>query len=486
MRNKSFKILAIALLAVLCMPKAQAQLEDGAIAPDWTLTDIDGNIWHLYDILDQNKSVFIDVFAVWCGPCWAYHGTGALDDLYAAYGPEGTDELMVFQIEGDGTSTEDQLYGLGGGTVGNWVAGTTYPTILTHYGSPSYTMIQDYDIGYFPTIYRICPDRIIKEVGQIGMTALYNSLGTCTFAEYDADPAIVAYTGDAGGCADVNIRVELQNYGFDNLTACTIKVFDGATELASKAWTGNLSVFEKEEVNMGDIVLPNPDNELSFEITTPDDNAVNNVLVQDLGFADNVSNTIHITVKADDHAPQIRWEILNAETGTIMANDGPYSNAQNNTIAFDGDVYLPGTGCFAFNIYDTGGDGITGTGYYKIFNDAGTQIGYGDENIGFKRTEGLRITGLTAIENTLDGAMQLYPNPADDAALLQLTLAQNGETSIQLFDMYGRLIENIFNGDMPSGSNEVHIITRDLPSGMYCIQVRQGAVQQSMRLQVMH
>ncbi len=80
-------LLSILLLASLNM--AKAQLPDGAIAPDFTLTDINNVTHNLYNYLNQGKKVYIDVSATWCGPCWNYHNTHALDDLWAQHGPAG-------------------------------------------------------------------------------------------------------------------------------------------------------------------------------------------------------------------------------------------------------------------------------------------------------------------------------------------------------------------------------------------------------------
>ena len=55
-----------------------AQLPDGSTAPDFTVTDINGETYRLYDLLDSGYTVVIDLNATWCGPCWSYHEAGHL------------------------------------------------------------------------------------------------------------------------------------------------------------------------------------------------------------------------------------------------------------------------------------------------------------------------------------------------------------------------------------------------------------------------
>ncbi|MEA3443636.1 MAG: choice-of-anchor J domain-containing protein [Bacteroidota bacterium] len=141
-----------------------------ALAIDFTATDLNGNSHTLYDYLDSGKTVIIDLFATWCSPCWSYAQNGALEDVYNAYGPNGTDEMMVFSIETDPTTDTSELYN---STLGNWTTGVSYPIINDDIIGGNFSQ------AYYPYIIMICPNGDWFEAGQ-GITAYY------TAAEYYA------------------------------------------------------------------------------------------------------------------------------------------------------------------------------------------------------------------------------------------------------------------------------------------------------------
>ena len=95
---------------------AFAQLPDGSTAPDFTATDINGVEHNLQSYLDQGMTVILDFSATWCGPCWNYHNTHIMRDLYDTFGPDGTGDLMVFHMEADDTTTQADLEGTGTAT----------------------------------------------------------------------------------------------------------------------------------------------------------------------------------------------------------------------------------------------------------------------------------------------------------------------------------------------------------------------------------
>jgi hypothetical protein len=172
-RKTVFSALAFLFFATF----AFAQLQNGSTAPDWKMKDINNKVWHLYDLTAKGKTVFIDVSATWCGPCWKYHQRRSLDSLYEQHGPKGTIDksCYVFFIEGDGTTTSSDLNGTGKRTVGNWLTGTDFP-IINPGADTINQFCANYKIQYFPSIFMICPDNRIYLVGPGSMDVLFRNI----------------------------------------------------------------------------------------------------------------------------------------------------------------------------------------------------------------------------------------------------------------------------------------------------------------------
>ncbi|HNA57749.1 MAG TPA: T9SS type A sorting domain-containing protein [Chitinophagales bacterium] len=486
--KKLFLSLSLAVVAILGFnTSAKAQLEDGSVAPDWTLTDINGTTWNLYTLLDEGYDVFLDFSAVWCGPCWAYHTGGSLEGLYDAYGPDGTNEVMVFYIEGDGASTLDELNGIGAGTQGDWVTGTPYPIVLTHAGDPSYSAVQDYDIAYFPTIYRVCQNRIVDEVGQLSTAALYATISDCAAASVNVDPSILTYNGPVASCGDVPVSVTIQNMGFNELTACTITAYADGIEVASVDWTGSLNTYEIATVDVGTFTPADADVDLSVEITSADENTVNNVIATTVTYEDNITQIIHLELKTDSYPTETKWEVIDESTGDVVAEGGPYTNAQKNEIVFDEDIVLPSLGCFTFTCYDAYGDGITGSGYYKLYDNNGDLIQQGMENIGFEKSAALKVTTAVAIEeNSAINNVSLYPNPANDNINVDINLTATADVDVTIVNMYGAVVGTATSGTLTAGAHSFTVNTADLANGMYFVQITGENVNNTVKFTVFH
>ena len=173
-----------------------AQLPDGSVATDWTAIDIDSTEWNLQSILDDGKTVILCFEATWNAPGWNYHQSNILQDLYDLFGPAGTDDLMVFFMEADESTTLNDLYGTGASTVGNWVEGTAYPIIDNAGG----IFFNDYAGAYYPTIYTICPDGILSESIQPDFATLESMIfSDCVPC---SDYGLSAFPTGCEGCTD--------------------------------------------------------------------------------------------------------------------------------------------------------------------------------------------------------------------------------------------------------------------------------------------
>ncbi|MFN8144497.1 MAG: T9SS type A sorting domain-containing protein [Bacteroidia bacterium] len=295
---------------------AQAQMTPGCIAPDFIATDIDGTQWHLYDILATGKPVYIDVSATWCGPCWNYHNSGALEDLYNTYGPQGTNELMVFFIEGDDNTTNADLHGTGTNTQGDWVTGTPYPII------DNGTIANDLEISYFPTIYLICPDHIIREIGQLTTSAqLYAQRTTCPIAnQANADDAgltnsNVCLNTNLASCTSVDIACRIANYGTSPLTSATITLSVGGTVQQTAQWTGTLNTYESDVYTFTGVTGVTGTNSVSIVVSSPNGNtdptSANNTRTSSFLIYPQVGGPEVTEAYASAAFPPTNWNIIN-------------------------------------------------------------------------------------------------------------------------------------------------------------------------------
>ncbi len=125
--------------------KAQCPLNQ---AVDFTATDCHGTEVHLFDILDGGQYVLIDFFFVNCGPC--QQATPKVVESYYAMGCNMHD---VFYMEISDRDSDAACQ--------NWCQnyGVEYPTISGPAGGSG--ICNTYQIGAFPTVILIAPDRQI-------------------------------------------------------------------------------------------------------------------------------------------------------------------------------------------------------------------------------------------------------------------------------------------------------------------------------------
>lgn len=281
-----FITLMMVLGLLFSYSSSNAQLADGSVAPDFTITDMNGVSHNLYTYLDQGYTVILDMYATWCGPCWVYAQKHHFKSMWEKHGPAGapgvsantTNDVIVIAIDVDPATTDQDMYGTTSASQGDWVTGTVYP--IANPASAAATALNNaYNVAYFPTVYRVCRDRIVTEIGQLDSNALYASTNICptTGPTAGANGKIISKTDEAYVCnsANTTAQVKFQNYSNLPLTAATVQAMSGTTVLGTAAWTGNLATYA---TGSQAITYSNPSGGLvTYNIVVPGDvDAANN------------------------------------------------------------------------------------------------------------------------------------------------------------------------------------------------------------------
>ena len=272
--KKIFTLFAALFMATFTF----AQLPDGSIAPDFNLYEIDkttgemitSQTINLYSMLNEYKTVYIDVSATTCSPCYSFHQGGTLESLYNNYGPNSSvNDTRVLFIEG--AQTGNSWAAINGSasssywdcthSYGSSTEQVPYPVIplciAPNYPSNYTSFHSGYAIAYFPTIYMVCPNRQIYTFSNPGATnsatSFHNKIATkCPAWTHTNDAGILSQriTQDVYYCeCNFQPQIMMQNLGTATMTSATIQVTHG-TDVQTMNWTGNLAQFATEMVTL--------------------------------------------------------------------------------------------------------------------------------------------------------------------------------------------------------------------------------------------
>ena len=93
-------------------------------------------------------------------------------------------------IEGDPHTGIEELSGNGQRTYGDWLKNTNYPIIDDH------SINNVYQIASWPTLYKICPNKRIKQMELLSAEMLYEKSRGCESAWGSDNVSILKYQGE--------------------------------------------------------------------------------------------------------------------------------------------------------------------------------------------------------------------------------------------------------------------------------------------------
>ncbi len=379
-------------------------------AQSWTATDLNGTT---HDITTySNKAVLVDISAHWCGPCWSWHSTHIMQDLYHDFGPNGTDEFMVFWIDGDAGSSLQILQGGVGGSQGDWLTGTSYPVIGPN--GQGNNVASNYNFSGYPTLYLHCGTGIAPEISRNEKWVFWNDvLNGCSsaFQYQNADVTLLKHEGMQICSSGDEATVEIYNASaYSTLNTAEIKLRDPNGILVyNQYWQGNLQPFAHTAITLNylitspglwtaEVVSPN-----GYPDTRPNGDLEG--IEVTLGTS-NVNPTVTVTIVSDQYGSETSWTIC--DDNLCYLAGGPYNDLGSSGVTTQSPVIgtLPANTCLTFKIEDTYGDGICcnyGNGFYTITDANGLVVAQGgefgtEEEVKFET--GNATVGIVEIVNT--------------------------------------------------------------------------------------
>ncbi|MFH2095978.1 MAG: hypothetical protein ABIJ16_09755, partial [Bacteroidota bacterium] len=196
--------------------------------------------------------------------------------------------------------------------------------------------------------------------GDVGVTALVAPSNdvSCTLTASE----VVTVTVHNFGTTDVTTDFDV-SYELNGGSVVSVTVPAGTTALAAGA---DLDV-DFPAIDLSAMGLYEFD---VYTELTGDGNPMNDGIIAQVGNSD---ARIEIVITTDQYGGETTWELIDANTTTVVASGGPYAANTTYNIA----LCVMAADCFDFTIYDAYGDGICcayGNGNYEVFYN-GASVG---------------------------------------------------------------------------------------------------------------
>jgi hypothetical protein len=302
----------------------------------------------------------------------------------------------------------------------------------------------------FPTIYTICPSRVIATHGYVADVAfMWDQCATCMhqYADTPHDATLVEGYNDMT-CKDPStpLSITLLNVGTAPLTSATIEVVScyDSTVVSTGIWSGSLGTYEEAIAELPAWEDAPPGGQCVFyRLLTPDDDAANSVSANQYFYAQSPGPSgteVTIEILTDDHGDHLAWRLADAFGAVVDRRDA--GEMENNT-PYSFTYTLGADTCWWFIISNDATDGIASPGYYRLHSYGETFITPSETwqtaNPGslFVDQAYFHTSNGVGMNENAHGAPALFPNPADD----QITLSTvDVGTFITMHDATGRFV----------------------------------------------
>ena len=174
--------------------------------------------------------------------------------------------------------------------------------------------------------------------------------------------------------------------------------------------------------------------------------------------------TIGFHSGADSWSTIIDWD---AATALQATNDG----SDVYTLTMDPATYYGVAASTVHFVYNMGPTDPAGPWASEGKDDDGAG-GCADFMVDIASLSPCSATGFNEVN--LNDVINVGPNPANEMTNFNIILRNNKEVSIELFDLTGKLVDNVINSYFTKGLNTINYNSSELNSGIYLYKVISG------------
>ena len=256
-------------------------------------------------------------------------------------------------------------------------------------------------------------------------------------------------------------EVLLTNNGSNALTSVEMEVLVNEKPVKTVEWTGNLPTFGKETVDLGEISFDLED-ENTLEVAIVNINGgLDEVPTNDIADYDfkaarqNVAKEMKLSIRTDANPQETTWKVTNLLTGEVVLEGGTYEQANTmHTELLD----ITSDGCYAFTIYDAGGNGLVG-GVYGL--KAGGTTLFSGGTFGFSESNEFSYEVTADVDENFGTGTSIYPNPTTGL----MNIVGEGVQNVTIYSMAG---QRVFEGQCDGW---LQIDMKRFGAGVYAVQV---------------
>jgi hypothetical protein len=176
---------------------------------------------------------------------------------------------------------------------------------------------------------------------------------------------------------------------------------------------------------------------------------------------------IVVDVLTDSYPEETTWKLINDATSEVIYSEGPFDGENTNNIK---EMCL-GDGCYTFTIFDSWGDGMSGSswgnpadGLVTITNTNTSEV-YMNFPAGSDWSEHSAQFCIAAsnVENTKNYVKDIYPNPTTGIINIEFP------DVIANIEIYNNLGQILIHSDVSDNNTSINL--SNLPNGIYMIKI---------------